>query len=413
MTLSSTLYLIDQDSTVTPVARLPKSHKAFHEKWVQDLLYNNPQLLPVQQLKPDAGEFLPIDIEVPFADVGKADLVGVTTGGYPVIVEAKLWRNPQARREVMSQLIDYIKEMVKKDYGWFEKLWTTSRSKNTPQSLFKAASDISTIEIDEIEFADRIGHACQEGDVLGFIVGDGIQHGLSELVSHLTKNSPHLRYSMTLLELRCHELPTGSMAVIPNIVQEVSPVERAYFRIEIHPELAGRVKLSSVVEPTPSDQTPKRKLSLTEDEFWEELEAKVGAKDMERTRDFVSEVQRSSGLKLYFTPKMMILRLYHPDEPDSFINIFSIYADGGAYCNIDSPDMATKSWGIPDTRARELFKEYWKQLNETCSLFKIDGMHHLSRPVSMMDYVDHLDEIAAAIQSICTNLRAAAGELRS
>src|SRR5882762_11997783 len=35
----------------------------------------------------------------------------VTPSGLPVLVECKLWRNPEARREVVSQILDYAKEL--------------------------------------------------------------------------------------------------------------------------------------------------------------------------------------------------------------------------------------------------------------------------------------------------------------
>jgi hypothetical protein len=47
----------------------------------------------------------------------------LSTGGYPVIVETKLWRNPQARREVLSQTLDYVKELAGKDFEWFQERW--------------------------------------------------------------------------------------------------------------------------------------------------------------------------------------------------------------------------------------------------------------------------------------------------
>jgi hypothetical protein len=35
----------------------------------------------------------------------------VTPSGLPVLVECKLWRNPQARHQVVSQILDYAKEL--------------------------------------------------------------------------------------------------------------------------------------------------------------------------------------------------------------------------------------------------------------------------------------------------------------
>jgi hypothetical protein len=41
---------------------------------------------------------------------GPIDNFMVSPSGLPVLVECKLWRNPEARREVVSQILDYAKE---------------------------------------------------------------------------------------------------------------------------------------------------------------------------------------------------------------------------------------------------------------------------------------------------------------
>src|ERR1700749_185485 len=42
---------------------------------------------------------------------GPSDNFMVTPSGLPVLVECKLWRNPEARREVVTQILDYAKEL--------------------------------------------------------------------------------------------------------------------------------------------------------------------------------------------------------------------------------------------------------------------------------------------------------------
>jgi hypothetical protein len=42
---------------------------------------------------------------------GAIDNFMVTPSGLPVLVECKLWRNPEARREVVGQILDYAKEL--------------------------------------------------------------------------------------------------------------------------------------------------------------------------------------------------------------------------------------------------------------------------------------------------------------
>lgn len=45
------------------------------------------------------------------------DLLGVTPAGRIVLVECKLWRNPQARREVVAQVPEYASLLQDWSYG--------------------------------------------------------------------------------------------------------------------------------------------------------------------------------------------------------------------------------------------------------------------------------------------------------
>ena len=53
---------------------------------------------------------VPICIELN-TPAGPIDNFMVTASGLPVLAECKLWRNPQGRREVVGQILDYAKEL--------------------------------------------------------------------------------------------------------------------------------------------------------------------------------------------------------------------------------------------------------------------------------------------------------------
>jgi hypothetical protein len=104
---ASSPLVISKSGKVQTLERLPRTHQEFDEAFLQELLVNHPVLLPVNRLRDDVGELLCIGREVSAGDSGSIDNLYISTGGYPVIVETKLWRNPQARREVLSQVLDY------------------------------------------------------------------------------------------------------------------------------------------------------------------------------------------------------------------------------------------------------------------------------------------------------------------
>ena len=105
-----------------PLVRLPRVHAEFDEGFLQSLLAEHPELLPVASLRPDAGQLVCIGREVPVPS-GSIDNLFLSTGGYPVLVETKLWRNPQARREVLSQTLDYVKDLARLDFEWLTQQW--------------------------------------------------------------------------------------------------------------------------------------------------------------------------------------------------------------------------------------------------------------------------------------------------
>ena len=92
---------------------------AYSEEWLQELLYRHPQALPVAEIDDSFSGLIPVcrEMETP---VGPVDVVYVTRTGRPVIVEAKLWRNPEARRKVIGQILDYAKELSRWNYETFD-----------------------------------------------------------------------------------------------------------------------------------------------------------------------------------------------------------------------------------------------------------------------------------------------------
>ncbi|MCC7020824.1 MAG: hypothetical protein IT332_13765 [Ardenticatenales bacterium] len=83
------------------MARVPLGEASYNEDWLQQLLFEHPQLLPVAEIEPWFDGLLPVARELPTA-AGPLDLLFINPRGYLTLVETKLWRNPTARREVVG-----------------------------------------------------------------------------------------------------------------------------------------------------------------------------------------------------------------------------------------------------------------------------------------------------------------------
>ena len=83
-----------------------------NEDELQALIFEHPELIG-----DEGSELVSIAREVN-TSAGRIDVLAMTTNGTITLVEVKLGRNGQSRREVLAQILDYISELTK--YSYFE-----------------------------------------------------------------------------------------------------------------------------------------------------------------------------------------------------------------------------------------------------------------------------------------------------
>lgn len=87
----------------------------YDEAFVQRLVFAHPETLPIGEIDDAYTPLIPVCTELN-TPAGPLDALFVTPSGRLVIVEAKLWRNPEARRKVIAQVLDYAKELARWGY---------------------------------------------------------------------------------------------------------------------------------------------------------------------------------------------------------------------------------------------------------------------------------------------------------
>jgi hypothetical protein len=75
----------------------------FSENWLQEVLFDHPELLPLSEIDPRIGKVVLLAREFSVT-AGAIDLVYATADGTLCLVETKLWRNPEAHRTVLARL---------------------------------------------------------------------------------------------------------------------------------------------------------------------------------------------------------------------------------------------------------------------------------------------------------------------
>ena len=195
--------LLDATGKVTslePVTSAPLS-----EDRLQELLGCYPGLLPVEEIEPAFHPLILLGREVP-CEAGFIDLLYTSPMGYLTVVETKLWKNPEARRKAVAQIIDYASELATWDYDDLDRAVKQAVSAD-------GGSNASCAEIlgesCTKRFMDTVSRNLRRGNHLLIIAGDGIREGV-ERIAEYVQGAPHLMFNLALVELALYDLKDDS-----------------------------------------------------------------------------------------------------------------------------------------------------------------------------------------------------------
>jgi hypothetical protein len=212
------------------------------EGWLQKLIFRFPQLLPVHEIEPGFSRIVPVCLELP-TPAGTVDNLYVTENGDLIIAECKLWRNPEARREVVAQLIDYAHGMSSWTYADLEDAVRRSSSvdkSEPPTSLYELIEEAG--EIDEADFVDAVSRNLRLGRMLLLIVGDGIREGVESLSSFLQLHAG-FHFTLGIVEMPVFRLPSNGWIVHPRVLARTVNIERGIVKVaDGHPAIVQAVQ---------------------------------------------------------------------------------------------------------------------------------------------------------------------------
>ena len=154
---------------------------------------------------------------------GPIDVFLVTPSGLPVLIECKLWRNPEGRRKVVGQILDYAKELSR----WSSSDLQREVRRRRPGEDDPVLSAVRAVEpgLDEIEFNDRLTANLRRGRFLLLILGDGIREGVEAIAEYLQAHAG-LHFSLGLVEMPFFAMPDGSHLVAPRVLARTSVITR-------------------------------------------------------------------------------------------------------------------------------------------------------------------------------------------
>jgi hypothetical protein len=225
-----TAYLYHEQTSDSPEAFQPVALTAgngHNERWLQERIFELPALLPITEMFGHGESFVPLCRELPLRYGSSSvflDILGVSATGRLVLVECKLWRNPEARREVVAQLFEYASLLSDWTYSDLEARLKKARGLTGENPIFAAVNAVHP-DLNEGAFVDSVNRSLERGDFLCVIAGDGIRSDLQSLRRLLAAQGGVLS-QLALVEIRTYRDGVGRTLLVPSVPLHTEVVQR-------------------------------------------------------------------------------------------------------------------------------------------------------------------------------------------
>lgn len=310
----------------------------FPEARIQALVHAAPSIIPMHEIEPAYSDMMSLCVELPLSS-GLLDNLWITPLGGVVIGECKLFRNPQARREVIAQALDYAQALQRLSYESFEKAIAVARK----ESDFRLHDFVSrglpeSEALPEAMFIDGVSRRLRAAQIMILIIGDGIREELEDLSDFLQLHAG-IHANLALVDLSLWRMPDGRSLVIPRLPLKTATVVRGVVRVEPS-EATGHIVVSEedpiMVASGPRQSTRPVPKSGSAEEFLQLLESgdPASAEVVSRLVALLPE----TAVEVRYSPQYVIFEVPVGDRCRTVLDVkYDGYIWGGSLL-YDEPD---------------------------------------------------------------------------
>lgn len=239
----------------------------FLESEIQDLLFNNPECLPISDIDESYNPVIPVCKELN-TNAGPLDIFMITPNGDLIIIETKLWSNPESRRKVVAQILDYAKELAKWSYSDLQRE-LNKRLGTKGNILYEYATKTKNENIlNEIDFVDAVSRNLRIGKFMLIIAGDGIREGAKNLTEFINK-AGNLNFSLAMVELPIFRAKNGDTIIYPRTIVKTIEIQKINIEISEGIVITSEKNNKETVEAEISPEIQKRRDFYSN--FWSEF----------------------------------------------------------------------------------------------------------------------------------------------
>ena len=199
------------------------------EDALQTFFENYPQIIPGKQIDPgsdDPPRFVLLRREMPVGGLS-LDHLFADQRGILTLVETKLFQNPESRREVIGQLIEYAANATEFWSGGIARQKATEfwSNQNPPKELDEILEKDLGGELDIDNFWKKVEENLKNGKMRLIIATDELRPEVRRMIEYL--NNEMQNTEVLGLELKFYGEETNSMVLVPRLVgQSQSAIDK-------------------------------------------------------------------------------------------------------------------------------------------------------------------------------------------
>lgn len=187
-----------------------KSVNYREEKAIQNLIYENPDIIPVEEIE-DRIKTIEVAREFGIPNSGSTDLIGIDNNANIYIIECKLAYNPQIKREVIGQILEYASFLWHMTYEDFSNRFRKSKGSAIEYLFESIFNDESAID----KFIAKIKENLSNGNFKLIIVVDKLNDLLKNTLEFINYSSSN---NIQLIGLEVSYFKENELEIfVPNI----------------------------------------------------------------------------------------------------------------------------------------------------------------------------------------------------
>lgn len=270
------------------------------ESDLQDYLEKYPSIIPLDEIVEDASELICIGREVTVPS-GAIDLMYVDKEGLITIVETKLIKNPEIRRTVIGQLIEYASFVSQWTTDYIYEIAATYLEQTLTETMISYVGEFS-----EDDFKYNIKDNLQNGKIRLIIAVDELNEPMRATVTFLNS---HSNFDILLLQVSSFEESKAKRVIIP--------------------------KLFGYTTKSGKSRLPKRQWNL--DEFLADAEKRCSKERVDVIKKLIDfTIEHSEGGILWGQGRTYGTFAFRKQIDGIATSIFLVYSDGTVFINFGS-----------------------------------------------------------------------------